>query len=87
MMPLVNGSRFVFGLVVASYLVGNLGASLVASKKTGQSTILLPVVFATLHTSYGLGFLVGLARFWNCWGSHKNRLKHFDEQKQELGRA
>jgi len=28
---------------------------------------LLPLVFATLHVSYGLGFLVGLVRFAGRW--------------------
>ena len=88
MTPFVNFSGFLLGLAVTSYLVGNLAASLLeAINKGGQSLILLPVVFATLHISYGLGFLVGLAKFWNRWESQKNRLKHFDEQKQELRQA
>jgi hypothetical protein len=46
--------------------------------------VLLPVVFATLHISYGLGFLYGLAKFWNRWGRRKNGLERFDEQREEL---
>jgi len=88
MMPLLSVSGFIFGLVVASYLVGNLGASLLEARRTnGQSLTLLPAAFATLHLSYGLGFLVGLASFWNRWGDRKKRLDHFNAQKQDLGRA
>ena len=36
-------------------------AELIASRQ-------LPIIFATLHLSYGLGFLAGLVRFWNRWG-------------------
>ena len=83
MTPLFSLSEFIFGLAVASYLVGNIGASLLEARRTnGQSFTLLPVAFATLHLSYGLGFLVGLARFWNRWGNKKNRLGHFHAQKQ-----
>ena len=70
MTPLLSLSGFIFGLVVAFYLVGILGASfLEASRTDEQSLTLLPIAFATLHLSYGLGFLVGLARFWNRWGT------------------
>jgi hypothetical protein len=30
-----------------------------------RELVSLPVVFALLHLSYGLGFLVGLIKFWN----------------------
>jgi glucose-1-phosphate thymidylyltransferase len=82
-LPLLGVSGLIFGLVVASYLIAILGASLLAVGSTnGQSLTLLPVAFATLHLSYGLGFLVGLARFWNRWGNRKNRLEPFNAQKQ-----
>jgi len=32
---------------------------------------LLPLVFTVLHLSYGLGFLVGLAKFANRWTEKK----------------
>ena len=51
------------------YLMANLGASLwTASKRNWRSLPLLPIVFAILHLSYGLGFLVGLVRFAKRWG-------------------
>jgi len=47
-------------------------ANLVASVHTGRGgpfpeVLLLPVVFATLHLSYGFGFLAGLVRFRSRW--------------------
>ena len=83
MMLFVDGGWLIFVLVIGSYLVANLAASLLTATKTTatKSTLLLPVVFATLHISYGLGFLLGLVKFWNRWGS---RNKHLDEQREEL---
>ena len=51
------------------YLVANLCASAwVAFKRGWKSAPLLPLVFAILHVSYGLGFWVGMFKFWNRWG-------------------
>lgn len=54
--------------LVCMYLFANLTASILTV--SGQSTkklLLLPVAFAIIHFSYGLGFLIGLFRFWNRW--------------------
>jgi len=51
-------------LVVAIYGAAMLFASAAAARRLGWSRAwLLPIAFAVLHTSYGLGFLVGLVRF------------------------
>jgi hypothetical protein len=51
------------------YLIANLGASfLTASKRGWRYLPFLPIIFIILHLSYGLGFLVGLVKFWNRWG-------------------
>ena len=53
---------------VGIYLLANLGASLLTARVAGWHTLpLLPLAFATLHISYGAGFLAGLAKFWNRW--------------------
>jgi succinoglycan biosynthesis protein ExoA len=66
-MPLV-GSLPVIS-IVGAYAATNLIASVgVAARKGWKLLPLLPVSFATLHVSYGLGFLVGLVKFWNMWG-------------------
>jgi hypothetical protein len=56
------------------YLAANLTASLITSARKGWKHLpLLPIVFAILHLSYGLGFLAGLVRFWNRWGDKTGR--------------
>lgn len=60
---------YLLALTAGSYFAVNLGASILAAAKKGWPFLpLLPVIFATLHVSYGAGFLVGLVRFWNRWG-------------------
>ena len=54
--------------IAGLYLVVNLLFSLTIAKKKGWQLLgLLPVAFAIIHISYGLGFLVGLFKFWNRW--------------------
>jgi succinoglycan biosynthesis protein ExoA len=51
------------------YLVANLAASFITAYQKGWKYLgLLPVAFATIHVSYGAGFLVGLMKFWHRWG-------------------
>jgi succinoglycan biosynthesis protein ExoA len=51
-------------VILATYAVGSALASLAAASQSGWGTLpYLPLVFATYHLSYGLGFLVGLIRF------------------------
>jgi glycosyltransferase involved in cell wall biosynthesis len=58
-----------FGLVAGTYLVANLSASIAVAVQRGLVMLpLLPFVFATLHLSYGIGFLWGLVRFARRWG-------------------
>ncbi len=55
--------------VPAIYLLANLSASLLTSSRRGWSSLpFLPLIFATIHISYGLGFLAGFLKFWNRWG-------------------
>ncbi len=68
------GFLFPFGshilpLVTASYLLANLAASLITSSRKGwRHLTFLPVTFAILHLSYGLGFLAGFIKFRDRWG-------------------
>jgi cellulose synthase/poly-beta-1,6-N-acetylglucosamine synthase-like glycosyltransferase len=51
------------------YFLINLSVSLYMASKHGWNYLtLLPLIFVVLHISYGLGFLVGLCKFWNRWG-------------------
>jgi succinoglycan biosynthesis protein ExoA len=71
-------------LVGGSYVLANLIASVVtASKKGWKHLSLLPMVYAILHVSYGLGFLVGLVRFWNRWGDKVGRVPSFGARHSE----
>jgi GT2 family glycosyltransferase len=54
--------------ILVTYLLANLAASLWATPAEHRRILwLVPVAFATIHLSYGSGFLIGLARFWNRW--------------------
>lgn len=64
-----------FAFTAGAYLLANMTASFVtAAKKSLSYLVLLPIVFAILHFSYGLGFLVGLFRFWNRWRDKKGKV-------------
>jgi cellulose synthase/poly-beta-1,6-N-acetylglucosamine synthase-like glycosyltransferase len=72
-------------LVAGSYVVANVGASvLTAAKKGWRHLPLLPIVYAILHLSYGLGFLIGLFRFWNRWGDRVGRVPQFSTDNSEV---
>jgi len=70
-------------LIPAIYILANLSASLwtIAQKArpTPYTLILLPLVFAILHISYGLGFLAGLLKFSNRWGDKRGKTPAFHE--------
>ena len=56
----------------AAWGAAALAASASAARRSGaRAAPLLPIAFATLHFSYGLGFLAGLARFWNRWNDRR----------------
>jgi glycosyltransferase involved in cell wall biosynthesis len=55
--------RWLFALVAGSYGIANFAVSIITSRKNnGKGLTLLPVVFATMHLSYGIGFLLGLVK-------------------------
>jgi len=61
-------------LVGGGYLLANLAASFATARRAGwRYWPLLPPVFATLHFSYGLGFLAGLVRFAGRWREQSPR--------------
>ena len=56
--------------IAVCYMAANALASIrmaMIRSALGRHLLLLPVVFAVLHVSYGLGFLVGLVRFAHRW--------------------
>jgi GT2 family glycosyltransferase len=65
---LIPSTWFLFAGVAGLYIVANLFASAITASRSQPSCILiLPLVFAILHFSYGSGFAVGLVRFSNRW--------------------
>jgi len=55
-------------ILLAAYLLANLAASINTGSGQGfKKLLLLPLAFAIIHLGYGLGFLVGLFKFWNRW--------------------
>jgi glycosyltransferase involved in cell wall biosynthesis len=65
----VVAGQVLLACLSGAYLAANLAASLVVARRHGwRPLLLLPIVFANLHLSYGLGFLLGLLKFWNRWG-------------------
>lgn len=66
--PFSGWGRWLLVLVAASYMFGNLGASVATARRHGWRHLRrLPLVFPILHFAYGLGFLVGLVKFRNRW--------------------
>jgi succinoglycan biosynthesis protein ExoA len=63
-----NLAAWVFALVVASYLSLALAFSFSIAARNGWRYLpILPVIFACLHLSWGLGFLYSLARLTFQW--------------------
>jgi len=57
-------------LTLLAYTLANGAAALALGRRHGwRYAPLLLLIHPTLHLSYGLGFLVGLARFGGRWGS------------------
>ncbi len=72
-------SRWIFLAIVVAYLVASLTATIYTAFHKGWKYVpLLPFVFAILHLSYGLGFLVGLFHFANRWGDRQGKVPRID---------
>jgi hypothetical protein len=61
-------ARIALAGVAGVYAIANVAASLAAPSGDRGVRLRLPICFATLHFSYGLGFLWGLIRFAGRWG-------------------
>lgn len=66
------------------YILANLVASVWTAFQRGWKHLwFLPFVFAILHLSYGVGFLVGLLKFWNRWGDSKGSVPVWSNEPAE----
>ncbi len=74
------------GLVLGAYMAANLAASIYTAVRRGWRFLpLLPVCFAILHLSYGLGFLAGLGKFWNRWNDKAGRVPAWSSVGEQNG--
>jgi succinoglycan biosynthesis protein ExoA len=66
--PFSHLGQWLLMSVGGSYALANLAASVWVARKGGLHHLpLVPLGFASLHLSYGLGCLVGLIKFANGW--------------------
>jgi len=66
--PVSRAPMVVLAVLLVLYVVLSVSFSTrIASRKGWRFLPILPVVFATLHFSYGFGFLCGLVRFVGRW--------------------
>lgn len=73
--PLSPYGWALLALIAGAYLLANLSASAwVSAKHDWRHLPLLPLVYAILHLSWGLGFLIGLVRFANRWGDRQGKV-------------
>jgi succinoglycan biosynthesis protein ExoA len=74
MLSLFSVTRVLSVVIPLMYLIANLSTSLWTAARRGWRALLyLPLIFAILHLSYGLGFLTGLVKFWNRWGDKRGK--------------
>jgi succinoglycan biosynthesis protein ExoA len=64
----------VVAAVAGSYLLVNLAASVHAARANRRIAMVLPLVFAILHFSYGFGFLRGLIAFRRRWRDRRSSI-------------
>jgi len=68
-------ARLPLAALLAAYASSNLVASAwTARRGDAAAAAWLPLVFVTLHLSYGAGFLVGLLRFAGRWAERREAL-------------
>lgn len=61
--------------LIGVYLAANLIASFLTAKTKGFRYFWpLPLAFAIIHVSYGLGLLTGLFKFWNRWNDRTGKV-------------
>jgi len=75
--PIYNSFLWLFLFILGSYTIVNLTFSLKTSLKKGlRFFFVLPLVFATIHFSYGLGYLKGI---WDFIVLKKHKKKKIED--------
>jgi len=79
---LVSWGRLALLILFVAYIAPNLAASIVSALGQGaKKLLLLPLAFAIIHFSYGLGFLVGLFKFWNRWQDNQGSVPNLGDNE------
>lgn len=77
--------RAMLAALLGLYLLANLAASILTAARRGwRHLALLPIIYAVLHFSYGLGFLAGLIRFARRWGSQPSSSSTENDAKAQI---
>ncbi|HKQ79244.1 MAG TPA: glycosyltransferase family 2 protein [Blastocatellia bacterium] len=67
--PFSVKALWLFGLTLSAYTAANAGFSVLTARRGNWNLLFrLPLCFAMIHFAWGIGFIVGLVRFWNRWG-------------------
>ncbi|MCK6577912.1 MAG: glycosyltransferase family 2 protein [Anaerolineae bacterium] len=73
--PFSDLLRIIWLMCLSIYLAGSMAISLrIAVREGWQYLPILPLLFSTLHLSYGAGFLVGLWKFRTHWNLVNRRI-------------
>ena len=83
-----------FYIIAGSYIIANIIATFWEAIKQSTyqalrkynnlslfSSLLLPLVYFTLHFSYGLGSICGFIYFWNKWNNTEIKDYHFNRKQ------
>ena len=71
-------------ILLVAYLATNMTASIVSASGEGfKKLLLLPLAFAIIHFSYGLGFLVGFFKFWNRWKDNQGSVPNLGDNENQ----
>jgi len=72
LLPIISAARYLAIAMAGAYALTSIVAAILSVKKQQWRLLpLLPIAFVILHVAYGLGFLIGLAKFWNRWWGPK----------------
>ena len=86
--PFFATGKWTFLLVAGFYLIANLAASIKLAKVCSWRLLpLLPITFVILHVAYGVGFLIGLVKFWNRWGDRLHQSSYSSTPVQSTREA
>jgi glycosyltransferase involved in cell wall biosynthesis len=74
LLPMFPMAGYATAVIASLYAIAVIAASIHSARKSDWQLLpLLPIAFAILHLAYGLGFLIGLVKFWNRWDESQSQ--------------